>query len=458
MSGLWGTLGFRENPYFATPIALSEEGKELFVGRASEIRRVINKWSSSKDGGITVVGGHIGTGKTSFLNVCQFLCLTGVRDFELPFDPPLLIPSVERVQLENDQSERSFLVRVLRSTALSIQWTCAFLKEDLPTEVQELLSWTDSTIQASTTTKGGGLTLSIPGLPVGGGLTGQTATGVTTKKLDDMHVDALIDQLRKLADQATKVRDYLGVIVAIDNIEMIETEVLVKLLNKYRDTLFSIPHIWWVLIGQKGLYDLIAADAPRVAQRITGEETTLSGLSWGDFDLATQARISAFKTRDDAVGPVDETLLKLLFDASSGEIRFIFKIADQLVGDAIAEHPNATSVPPTMAEGLLRTSVSEQIKRLSLSGRESRVLKMLCERGSCRPKDYKEFGLQNAPNFIQGALQPLQEKGLVTKSTEGNAALYSPRPPAILANRFGFLGSLQPGPLQDELDSEPTPE
>jgi hypothetical protein len=210
-------------------------------------------------------------------------------------------------------------------------------------------------------------------------------------------------------------------------------------MNRYRDTLFSIKGVWWVLIGQKGLYDLIQAEAPRVSQRIKGTETTLEGLSWSDFHLAIDARKEHFKTRPDAIAPIGDGLLKTLFDASMGEIRYVFQMADAIVTDAIAEDPKLTAIPPEFADQLLRDSVLSQIRKAHLSAREKRVLKKICEGGAVRPKEYKEYGFQNAPNFIQSTLQPLQEKGLVSRSTQGNAAIYSPRSLARLAGSFAFL-------------------
>src|SRR3954466_10768966 len=104
MAGLWDRLGFADNPYFTGPLSISDDSRNLFVGRANELRRLINKWDA-KDGVITVVGGNIGTGKTSFVNVCQYLCLRGLKDFGLAYDPPRLIPCFTKVQLERGQTD-----------------------------------------------------------------------------------------------------------------------------------------------------------------------------------------------------------------------------------------------------------------------------------------------------------------------------------------------------------------
>src|SRR5688572_22714477 len=155
---LWQRLGFGENPYFTTPIQVDAEGLELFVGRGSEIRRLISKWDE-KERSITVVGGNIGTGKTSFLNVCQYLCLTGKRDFELTYDPPRLVPAFRKVQLEQEQSVDELLLRIVRATAESIRTACESVKLDPQAEVQEICRWLESLASATSVATGGGLTI-----------------------------------------------------------------------------------------------------------------------------------------------------------------------------------------------------------------------------------------------------------------------------------------------------------
>lgn len=434
MSGLWQRLGFQQNPYFTTPIEINNQGREFFVGRSAEIRRMISKWDDPT-GVVTVVGGHIGTGKTSFLNVCQYLAMMGIRDFQLPFDPPRLIPSFSKIQLETGISDSTLLIRALNLITESVTqaYHATYPDREIPNIVSEIADWIRSLISSSTTTYSGGFQV------LGTGGSGGKTQGQTLRPASDVSVDSLLSKLKEIAHSVRADRIFRGCILAIDNIEMVDPSYVIDLLNKYRDTLFNIPGLWWVLIGQKGLYDLINADAPRVAQRIKGEETTLSGLQWEDFQLAIAARMSAFSTRKGAVGPIGEDLLKKLFDASAGEIRYVFQMADQIATDAIAENPSLTTIPPEFAEALLQKSVKEQIERLSLSVKEHRVLRKICEERETRPKNYKDYGFQNAPNFIQSTLQPLQEKGLLTRSIQGNAALYSPRSLARLAHSFGLL-------------------
>jgi hypothetical protein len=429
---LWNHLGFQQNPYFATPIDVSAEGCDLFVGRGEEVRRLINKWDEPA-GCVTIIGGNIGTGKTSFLNVCQYLSLSGKQQFGLTYDPPRLLPAFDKVQVEPTTDDRDLLTRILWAAARSVKEACERLELDTPPSCAELSHWLGTTVSSQTHGSTGGMTIAGTGFQAG------STSASTLRAPSDLTVEVLGSKLATLAKEVSTLAPYRGIVVALDNIELVDSEVLIELLNRYRDTLFATPNVWWVLIGQRGLFDLIGAESPRVAQRIKGTETTLEGLSWEDFHLAVGVRMGHFRTRPDAIGPLSDELLRLLFDASAGEIRNVFKMADQIVSDAIAREPALTNVAPDLAEAVLTESVREQLKRLDLDAKEARVVREISTRGAVRPKDYKDLGFQNAPNFLQGALQPLQEKGLIGKSTQGNAAVYSLRPLAILGVRFDCL-------------------
>jgi hypothetical protein len=432
MPSLWNHLGFQQNPYFATPIDISSEGCDLFVGRGEEVRRLINKWDE-RAGCVTIIGGNIGTGKTSFLNVCQYLCLSGRRQFGLAYDPPRLLPAFDKVQVEPATGDRDLLTRILWAATRSVGEACERLDLDKPPSCTNLSHWLGTTVSSESHGSSGGMTIAGTGFQAG------STSASTVRAPADVTVEVLASKLALLAREVSELEPYRGIVVALDNIELVDSEDLVRLLNRYRDTLFATANVWWVLIGQRGLFDLIDAESPRVAQRIKGTETTLEGLSWDDFHLAVSARIEHFRTRPDAIGPLGEQLLRLLFDASAGEIRYVFKMADQIVSDAVAREPMLTNVAPDLAETMLTESVRQQVARLGLGARDARILREISERGAVRPKDYKELGFQNAPNFLQSALQPLQEKGLIGKSTQGNAAVYSLRPLAILGLRFDCL-------------------
>ena len=68
---VWEWFGFRKNPYDFLPLAVNKEDRTLFVGRDAELPRLVTPIASDA-GGIIVVEGRAGVGKTSFVNVVQY--------------------------------------------------------------------------------------------------------------------------------------------------------------------------------------------------------------------------------------------------------------------------------------------------------------------------------------------------------------------------------------------------
>ena len=71
MSNIWNDFGLEDNPYDQRPLSIDKQGRKLFVGRSRDLGDFQTIVSSPK-GGIVVVEGGIGVGKTSFVNICQY--------------------------------------------------------------------------------------------------------------------------------------------------------------------------------------------------------------------------------------------------------------------------------------------------------------------------------------------------------------------------------------------------
>lgn len=82
---MWGSLGFRESPYNTDPLKARPEDVELLIGRETE---AVEFWTNldTADKGILVLSGSPGVGKTSFLNIQQYLLENG----QAPFGPKIL--------------------------------------------------------------------------------------------------------------------------------------------------------------------------------------------------------------------------------------------------------------------------------------------------------------------------------------------------------------------------------
>ena len=90
------------------------------------------------------------------------------------------------------------------------------------------------------------------------------------------------------------------------------------MLISFRDTLFSIPNLWWVLIGQSGLGSLIQSLDPRVFERISGSGIEVRPIELDELDKAIAIRVSRFHKSGSAKAPLPIETHKQLFEASFG--------------------------------------------------------------------------------------------------------------------------------------------
>src|SRR6187401_2143834 len=83
-------------------------------------------------------------------------------------------------------------------------------------------------------------------------------------------LEMIVDVTATVVHEGVKNFEALSLIIVLDNIENLDDESLKNNLMSFRDTLFSIPNLYWILIGQSGLDSLIQTLDQRVFQRITG--------------------------------------------------------------------------------------------------------------------------------------------------------------------------------------------
>ena len=98
----------------------------------------------------------------------------------------------------------------------------------------------------------------------------------------------------------------------------------------FRDTLFTIEGIWWILIGQSGLSSLIQSTNPKVYQRLSGG-MELKPITVENLIKAVNKRVEKFHNIS-TIGssPISEEVYLKLFKCSNGEIRFVFKYCIQI--------------------------------------------------------------------------------------------------------------------------------
>lgn len=317
MKTVWEEFGFSGNPYFTTPLEVNERHYQLFTAREKESAAFLTMMDAT-DGAFVVVSGDIGIGKTSFVNAQQHLLASGKAGWG-----QTLVPCVRATTLQSNETATALAQRIVHDAVQNIVAYCRNNRKAVPKECAVVRDW----LSYKPSRTGYQLTLG----PIG--------VGVSTflPPVADATILTWRDILEVLADQVREELDAAGLIVFLDNAETLPVSALAALLMDYRDHFLSIKGVWWVLIGQTGLYKRLDSIDRRVSQRISGRGVELSHLSADAFHEAIRRRVQAFRKRDDADSPLSLPIHDLLFQASYGEVRFVFDVGNSLVQRIIEE-------------------------------------------------------------------------------------------------------------------------
>lgn len=276
------------------------------------------------------------------------------------------------------------------------------------------------------------------------------------------------DVLSVVASEVRERLKYQGIFVVLDNAETVDNEHLASLMMSFRDTLFTVAGIWWVFIGQSGLYSLIDATDKRISQRIQGTGLEVAPLSAKQLHEVVERRVRRFRAREDAVSPISHEVHSRLYDASKGEIRFVLKTSDALIRRVIANFRKDVAkivkdvpetgfedkfvdilskrlvegqVPDKYIKACLRDLTFESLRDLRLRKSELAVLQAIGE-GEARAKDHARFRVGTMQDFSANYLTKMFRSGLLHRRQAGRAVYYSLRGFAALAHEYGLFPRL----------------
>jgi hypothetical protein len=241
------------------------------------------------------------------------------------------------------------------------------------------------------------------------------------------------------------------------------------MLISFRDTVFSISNIWWVLIGQSGLGSLIQSLDPRVFERISGSGIEIKPVELEELDRAISLRVSRFHNSGKEVAPLPKTTHAELFQASFGEMRFVFKYSNSIcvkfvegmrasvmgafkgkplqdrlrlaIDEAIASHMINHQIPHERAVEYLKAIIQAELGGLFLKSKEKEVLVKIGQIGKARASDYKEFSIKTMQDFSSNYLTKMWQQHLLVREQEGRAVYYRLRGIAMLSHKFGLLSA-----------------
>ena len=305
---MWDKLGFKENPYDTKPLKVAMTDVKLLMGRESEQIDFLTTIESEKQG-IFVLSGVPGVGKTSFFNIQQYLLESGEAEFG-----PKMLSARKLCSVQPSDEPKHIAVRCIQSFCKSIEEYCNITKTEIPKQTAKIQDWV---YQNKPMTFNFGF--SILGTGANGG------REVSIPSINETTYDTLVEIIGTLAKEVKDELKFEGSFIVLDNLENLHEEDLSDSLTTFRDTLFTIPNIWWGLIGQSGLSSLIQSTNPKVFQRLSGG-IELKPISVENLIRAVDIRVSRFHTSNNTgSSPISKEVYLKLFQPSNGEIRFVFK-------------------------------------------------------------------------------------------------------------------------------------
>lgn len=442
---MWDTLGFKQNPYDAYPLKSRAEDVDLLIGREEESVEFCTVLDSASQG-IYVISGSPGVGKTSFFNIQQYLLETAASPFG-----PSLISARELCSIQPNDSAYDVALRVIYSLHRSIEEFCNINDVQIPKETKKIGSWLHG--------KGGsGFDIGLNILGFGGNIGRQ----IEVPNIKDITFEGLRDVICCMVGEATNILGKDGIFVALDNVENLDDEQLSDLLITFRDTLFSIPNVWWVIIGQSGLGSLIQSLDPRVSDRLSGTGLELKPITLGNLHAAIEERVDRFHYVDNGKAPLPHSIHEHLYEASHGEIRFVFKycgsictqfikdmrlylvkakvkIDENSLNDLLGRYLVEDQIDEKHARDMLQNIIRSELEGLNLKPRDKELLQAIGQKGSVRAKDFKELNFKTMQELSSNYLSKLYKQHLLARKQEGRAVQYRLRGLSSLASEFGLL-------------------
>lgn len=447
-NSLWNKLGFKENPYDTKPLKVSEADVALLMGRKEEQVDFLTAIEASEQG-VYVLSGVPGVGKTSFLNVQQYLLESGEADFG-----PRMLAARSLCPINTSDEAKDIAVRCVQSFCKSIEEYCAIKGLAVPSHCAKVQDWVYQNRPATIN-----LGFSLFGHGVSGG------KEVHLPSISETTFETLVEIIGNLAAEVKVQLGLNGSFIVLDNVENLHEDDLRDCLTTFRDTLFTIPNIWWVLIGQSGLSSLIQSSSPKVFQRLSSG-IELKPISVKDLIRAVEIRVSTFhETESSGSSPITEEIYLKLFESSNGEIRFVFKychaicvslvqmvrkvlieegklLDDKSFEKAMGKHLVNKQIENKFSNSCLKHIIKEEFSGLYLTRNEKSVLKKIGELKKVRSKDYVEFkglGVGTMQKFTNNYLTKLNNQYLLLRRQEGPLITYELTGISVFALEYELL-------------------
>jgi Cdc6-like AAA superfamily ATPase len=359
---LWDRWGFSGDPFDTNPLPINY-GAGLSVITAYIARggildpgSVMRNFMKNPGGGRIVVEGEPGVGKTTFVNYHRY-------EWEFQAKPPLLSP-VSHISVQKNWEEEDFLLHLLSSLSARVRLEmkeAEAAKDPLLKEV--------SAITGVQQEEDGEFGLSLSFAGTGGSINKPRKLAVKVGKLTS------IDLRQYLTRLVTKVREQLGyggVIFHLDNLELLKQKNETKLRDFFEDIRDAIqePHVYFVFVGYKGMYQEVIVPAPRVRSIFFDKPLNIEPLSVEQVREIIARRYELLAgPRKRWIKPVEDAVIDYYYETFEGKIRYVMNAVTSLV----------SHLPDSYADTLTMDRAGELLRAIQMSEISARLSKIEIE-------------------------------------------------------------------------------
>jgi hypothetical protein len=353
----WRLFNLRESPFFQEPLqAGTRYPMSLFVGRATDTDRLLNKITRSPGSSRQTVRGAVGVGKST---LAQHVKAEVAQDGVLSTPAPVSVSSALTV----DQ----LCALVLRSVLDSLVGTTP-----QKPAVQRRLEKAPAVQQASQlvriyqATTGQGAGVSVVGF---GGTLSRTTTLVTpSTATPSLVIQSLLQELIGLARETLAAHAILVHFNNLENLTEANAERAAALLRDIRDLCFMVDGFHWLIVGTEDAVRTVIDAQPQLAT-VFSTPPALAPLSEEELLELLRRRYAALRsdTSRPARAPVEPGAVTALYRLFDGDLRGTFTALDEATGELLGIASGGPEAPLTledMAPFLVRWYSQRAVERL----------------------------------------------------------------------------------------------
>ncbi|MFD5548149.1 hypothetical protein ACFWJQ_15605 [Streptomyces goshikiensis] len=398
----WSELGFGSNPYIVKPLPSSADGRELLVGRDSDLKSLLRKIEEGDTH--VVLEGPNGVGKTSLVAVAAWVASERFRGRQTN---QLYLPLAEPLQIKEDSSEFiSDCYFAIARAFLDHEETLKRADRKVP-KSRDVKTWLESPI-----IKGRGISISTPF--GGGGVSGSSAANGSSGFSNAGFRTMIRGWLRDAFPEGTG-----GLVGVIDNLELLETsDAARRLLEEIRDPVLQLSGMRWVLCGARGIARSVAA-TPRL-NGVLSDPIEISPVAHQFIPRLIEARLEHYSIRSTRKAPVSASSFERVYEVSHRNLRDSLRHAQSFASDRDSEF-FLEREESEIAEEFIKWLEDLAIKHEASVKMQPRTWKLLEDLagfgGTCSPSDFGQFGFNDRAHMRKNVVE-LERYSLVTSSKD----------------------------------------